>query len=87
LKDFPVDYVKIDRSFVDQMETSKPDRDLVATIVSLARNFGLATIAEGVETPAQAERLTALGAEFAQGYLFGRPMPAAAFEEWLASRG
>lgn len=87
LKDFPVDYVKVDRSFVDQMETSKPDRDLVSTIVALAQNFGLATIAEGVETPEQATRLRELGAEYAQGFLFGRPMPAAEFEEWLASRG
>ncbi|WP_350226926.1 EAL domain-containing protein [Demequina sediminis] len=86
LKDFPVDYVKVDRSFVDQMETSKPDRDLVSTIVALAQNFGLATIAEGVETPEQATRLRELGAEYAQGFLFGRPMPAAEFEEWLASR-
>ncbi|MFW7415432.1 EAL domain-containing protein [Demequina sp. SO4-18] len=86
LKDFPVDFIKIDRSFVDQVETSQRDRELIATIVSLAHNFGLATIAEGVETLAQLEFLRGLGAEFAQGFYFGRPMPPAEFEHWLAQR-
>jgi diguanylate cyclase (GGDEF)-like protein/PAS domain S-box-containing protein len=87
LREFPVDYLKIDRSFVDQMEASERDHDLVATIVSLAQNFGLATIAEGVETESQATVLRSLGAEFAQGYLIGRPMTTADFEAWRASRG
>lgn len=86
LKDFPVDYVKIDRSFVSQIESSKSDRDLIATIVSLAHNFGLETIAEGVETIAQVDFLREQGAEFAQGYYLGRPMAPGKFEDWLEQR-
>ncbi len=86
LKDFPVDFVKIDRSFVSQIEASKSDRDLIATIVSLAHNFGLETIAEGVETIAQVDFLREQGAEFAQGYYLGRPMHPEQFERWLTQR-
>ncbi|MGX7704236.1 EAL domain-containing protein [Methylobacterium sp. Gmos1] len=89
LKRFPLTRLKIDRSFVQGMEASGRDeasreqagRDLaiVRSVLTLGRSFGLSVIAEGVETEAVAGRLLAKGCEEAQGYLFGRPMPAEAF--------
>ena len=68
LRDLPLSAVKVDRSFV-------ADAAIVAAIVSLAAALGLEAVAEGVETPAQAETLRALGCPLAQGYLFGTPAP------------
>ncbi len=77
LKHFPVQVLKIDRSFVRGLGRAGSAEDLafVRSIVSLARALGLDVIAEGVETPAQAAVLRELGCRRAQGYLFGRPMP------------
>ena len=86
LKDFPVDYLKVDRSFVDDLESSPKVRKLVATITALAHNFGLQTIAEGTETLAQVEIMRELGSDHAQGYHFSRPLAPEAFERWLAAR-
>ncbi|OAS27824.1 diguanylate cyclase [Methylobacterium platani] len=80
LKRFPLTRLKIDRSFVQGMDASPQDRAIVQSVLSLGRSFGLAVTAEGVETEAAARRLRAKGCEEAQGYLFGRPMEAAAFE-------
>ncbi|WP_048430481.1 putative bifunctional diguanylate cyclase/phosphodiesterase [Methylobacterium indicum] len=79
LKRFPLTRLKIDRSFVQGMVASPQDRAIVQSVLTLGRSFGLAVIAEGVETETMAERLRAKGCEEAQGYLFGRPMPAEAF--------
>jgi diguanylate cyclase len=77
LRRFRVDNVKIDRSFVDGLDDDdSSDETLVAAILAMAKALRVATIAEGVETPAQAERLYALGCQTAQGYLFSRPVPA-----------
>ncbi|MDB5295554.1 MAG: diguanylate cyclase [Phycisphaerales bacterium] len=79
----PVDVLKIDRSFVATMGTDATSRSIVQVIVNLARTLGLSVIAEGVETEAQAAALAAMKCDFAQGYHFARPMPAAAATEFL----
>jgi len=77
LRRFRVDNVKIDRSFVDGLDDDdSSDETLVAAILAMAKALRVATVAEGVETPMQAERLHALGCQTAQGYLFSRPVPA-----------
>jgi EAL domain-containing protein (putative c-di-GMP-specific phosphodiesterase class I) len=83
LKRFPLTRLKIDRSFVQGMEASAQDRAIVQSVLTLGRSFGLAVIAEGIETETTARRLRAEGCEEAQGYLFGRPMPAGAFADLL----
>jgi diguanylate cyclase (GGDEF)-like protein/PAS domain S-box-containing protein len=76
LKRFPVDLLKIDRTFVDGLGTEAEDSAIVEAVVGMARTLDLGVIAEGVETLAQAECLRALGCEKAQGFWFGRPRPA-----------
>jgi diguanylate cyclase (GGDEF)-like protein/PAS domain S-box-containing protein len=84
LKRLPADKLKIDMSFVRDMLTDRHDHTIVTTIIGMARNLGLAVIAEGVEQAAQAEALLALGCGEAQGYHFGRPEPGDAFaRRWL----
>ena len=83
LKAYPVDAIKIDRSFVRDVEADAEDRAIVHALVGLADALGLDVIAEGVETAAQRDILTALGCRYAQGYLFGRAMPAAEVETLL----
>jgi diguanylate cyclase (GGDEF)-like protein len=75
LQRFPVDTVKIDRSFVVLMGDDGGSDVIVAAVVSLARALGLSVVAEGVETNAQLDRLRSLGCNVVQGYLFGRPQP------------
>ncbi|MBV5337625.1 MAG: EAL domain-containing protein, partial [Deltaproteobacteria bacterium] len=80
--------LKIDMSFVRDMIDDGDDHAIVSTIVGMGRTLGLNTIAEGVETQAQADALLALGCDEAQGYLFGRPESASFFaNRWLISRG
>ncbi|WP_187830434.1 putative bifunctional diguanylate cyclase/phosphodiesterase [Siccirubricoccus phaeus] len=79
LRDLPFDKVKIDRSFIGQLAEDPRAQVLVRAIVQLARGLGLATIAEGVETPQQLVMLQAEGVDAVQGYLLGRPGPAALF--------
>jgi len=76
LKQFPVDELKIDRSFVAGMSTDAGDRAIVASCVHLAHAMGLVAVAEGVESAAERDALRALGCDQAQGYFFGRPLPA-----------
>lgn len=76
LKELPwIDAVKLDKSFVDGVCTTTGDRAIVAAGISLAHALEAATIAEGVETAAQAATLRELGCELAQGYFFARPKP------------
>ena len=77
----PIDQIKLDRSFLPDEHFSV----IAAAVLQLARGFGLDTVAEGVETPAQVERLRTLGYQQAQGYHFARPMPADALEALLAT--
>jgi diguanylate cyclase (GGDEF)-like protein len=83
LHHLPVDHLKIDRSFVSELETLAESRSLVAMIVRVGHERGLSVIAEGVETMAQEEILVGLGCEEAQGYRYARPLPAAELEAYL----
>jgi len=83
LRRFPIDAVKIDRSFVSGLVTSPEDSAIVGAVISMGRSLGLHVIAEGVETSAQAEELAALGCGLAQGFLFARPMDAQATHDLL----
>jgi diguanylate cyclase (GGDEF)-like protein/PAS domain S-box-containing protein len=76
LKRFPVDAVKVDRSFVDGLANDPEDIAIVEAIISLAHTLGIEVIAEGVESLPQLQALQAMGCESAQGYLFSRPVPA-----------
>ncbi len=87
LKRFSVHKVKIDRSFVTDLERDEEDRCIVNAIVMLGRALNLRTIAEGVETTAQSRLLTSLGCHEAQGYLYGRPMASTAFRSYCLARG
>ncbi len=78
LRNMPVTFVKIDRSFVAGIETEREDDAIVRATLDLSRTLGLTTIAEGVETPAQLERLTDMGCDVGQGFLIGRPRDEAA---------
>jgi diguanylate cyclase (GGDEF)-like protein/PAS domain S-box-containing protein len=78
LKRLPVSILKIDQRFVGELPDSTEDDAIVASIIRLAGALGLGVIAEGVETTGQRQRLTDLGCQQAQGYLFGRPAPARA---------
>jgi EAL domain-containing protein (putative c-di-GMP-specific phosphodiesterase class I) len=75
LRRFPVDVVKIDRTFVSGLGTDPADDAIVDSVVGLAQSLGLAAVAEGVETRPQAEALQAMGCRFAQGYLYAKPLP------------
>jgi Amt family ammonium transporter len=85
LKTMPLDELKLDRSFVTDIGTAGRDRALVASVVQLARTLDIAVVAEGVETQAQAEVLNTMGCRIHQGFLYGRPLPAASFASLLAS--
>jgi EAL domain-containing protein (putative c-di-GMP-specific phosphodiesterase class I) len=76
LKRFPVDVVKIDRSFVDGLGSDKGDTAIVSAVIGLAHALDMRAVAEGVETPEQLEALVALGCDGAQGYYFAPPQPA-----------
>jgi diguanylate cyclase (GGDEF)-like protein/PAS domain S-box-containing protein len=83
LKRFPVDFIKIDKSFVEGLGVDREDTAIVQAIIALGASLGLSSIAEGVETAEQAHLLRDLGCHFAQGYLFGRPDSAAQLTERL----
>ena len=84
---FPVDELKIDRSFIDGLGCNREDAAIVTAAIAFARALRLTVTAEGVETTDQAIRLRALGCDRAQGYLFARPMPETALSAILAEDG
>jgi diguanylate cyclase (GGDEF)-like protein/PAS domain S-box-containing protein len=85
LNRFPVGQLKIDRSFIRDIPHQRNKNELVKAMLSITTALHLESVAEGVETMEQAEYLLAQGCRFAQGYLFGKPMPRVAFETMLAS--
>ncbi|GBG15485.1 diguanylate cyclase [Novimethylophilus kurashikiensis] len=84
---FPVSQLKIDRSFVRDIPTNEDKAELVKAMISIAQALHLTLVAEGVETQEQSNYLLANGCGVAQGYLYGRPIPATAFEELLQRQG
>jgi diguanylate cyclase (GGDEF)-like protein/PAS domain S-box-containing protein len=83
LKRFPVDQLKVDRSFVSGLPGDEDDAAIVQAIVTLGHQLGLRVVAEGVETEAQNVLLRSIGCDEMQGYLFGRPKPVAEFEQFV----
>jgi len=83
LKKFDIDYLKIDKSFVDNLETDVNDMVLSEAIIVMAHKLGLKVIAEGVEAEEQRILLRNAGCDFAQGYLFSKPLPPEEFEALL----
>ena len=86
LQRFPVNRIKIDRSFVARVETSREAQAIISATVALARNLDMEVVAEGVETAEQMQRLCDLGCTLQQGYLFTPALPADEFETWVAAR-
>jgi len=85
LRDFPVDLLKIDRSFIRDVNERHDDAVITRAIINLAHNLGLHVIAEGVETPGQLDFLKGQGCDLIQGYLISRPVPPADLEKSLAN--
>jgi len=83
LKRFPIDRLKIDQSFVQNITTNNADKIIVQSIIRLAQSLGITSIAEGVEDEATIELLKEMGCTQAQGYLIGRPMSAEALEQFM----
>lgn len=73
---FPIDILKIDRSFVQQIESNRKSLDIVRAIVSLAKTFNLSIVGEGIESDNEIFALSGIGCDYGQGYLFSKPMPA-----------
>lgn len=83
LRHYPLDELKIDRSFVAQLASSTDDRAIARTILAMAASLDLAVVAEGIETAEQAAILRDMGCAAGQGYLFDRPLPAAEIGRWF----
>jgi diguanylate cyclase (GGDEF)-like protein/PAS domain S-box-containing protein len=83
LKRFPIDELKIDRTFVTDAWRGGRDGAIAASIIALGREFGLRVVAEGVETPEQAQHMVKMGCVYQQGFLFSRPVPADEFARLL----
>ncbi|WP_198674806.1 EAL and GGDEF domain-containing protein [Rhodoferax ferrireducens] len=86
LQKFDIDFIKIDQSFVRHLIADSTDLALCKAIIMMAHELGIKVIAEGVETTLQRDLLAAAGCDYAQGYLFARPMPAPDFEAFMAAR-
>jgi EAL domain-containing protein (putative c-di-GMP-specific phosphodiesterase class I) len=85
LRQFPIDALKIDKSFVDQIGSGPDGSAIVDAVIALAHRLGLTVVAEGVETAAQQAHLLQQGCDELQGFGLARPMPAAALEALCAS--
>jgi diguanylate cyclase len=83
LKRFPAGQIKLDRSFVRGLPEDEGDRAITGAVLAMAHSLGLDVVAEGVETAAQRELLRRMGCDELQGYLLGRPAPAADVTGWL----
>jgi EAL domain-containing protein (putative c-di-GMP-specific phosphodiesterase class I) len=86
LKDFPIDVVKIDRSFVSEVTTNAQSATIVEAILGMSRAMRKSCVAEGVETKEQLEFLRKHGCKIIQGYYYSRPLSGPDMSEWLARR-
>ena len=86
LEHFTMDYIKIDRGFVNAIGTETVTSPVLDAVLTLARRLNMSTVAEGVETPEQAAWLREHGVNFLQGYWISRPMPLAQFRTWQPDR-
>ncbi len=84
LKQFDIDYLKIDQTFVRSLTTNESSKALVEAIIMMAHKLGIRTIAEGVETEEQRDLLASFGCDYVQGYFYSKPLPASEFEKMLA---
>jgi EAL domain-containing protein (putative c-di-GMP-specific phosphodiesterase class I) len=85
LKSFPIDTLKIDRSFVAQLDENTSTVELIETIIALSRILSVSAVAEGVETPEQLELVRRLGSHYAQGFFLSTPLNVTQANELLAS--
>ncbi|NLJ63245.1 MAG: EAL domain-containing protein [Alcaligenaceae bacterium] len=86
LKRYPIDFIKIDQSFVRHLAPYSEDLALCEAMIVMAQKLGLGVIAEGIEGPQQEALLLAAGCTYGQGYLYSRPVPVQELERWLAER-
>ena len=86
LHQFPMDTLKVDRSFVSNMNQGTKNLEIVSTIILLAHKLGMDVIAEGIETEEEQAILEGLNCEYGQGYLFAKPLPADKIPDWLLSQ-
>jgi EAL domain-containing protein (putative c-di-GMP-specific phosphodiesterase class I) len=87
LRDLPIDEVKIDRSFIAEVDRDGARRRFVAGVLAFAEQMGLTVVAEGIEREAERDVLTELGCHRAQGFLYSRPVPAESVDQLLRSPG
>ncbi len=85
LRHFPIDYLKIDRSFIDEIESNQDDRAITGAIAALAKNLRLRVVAEGIENEAQARFVKMIGCDEMQGYLFSEPLSPPLLAQFLAA--
>ena len=86
LKNFPLDELKIDKVFIQQLTNSVADQRIVKSVIALSHDFGLKVVAEGVEDEATVRALKALNCDLVQGYVYSQALPAGAFMDWFAKR-
>lgn len=86
IRKLSINRIKIDRSFIGRADADPEQQDMIAAILTMADRLHLQTLAEGVETPGEQAKLTQLGCEYAQGFLFARPMPLEEADTWLAGQ-
>ena len=85
MQTLPFSCLKIDKTFVQQMQESERSAHIVKAALELASSIGMSTIAEGIESAAVAARLSAMGCTYAQGFHYARPLPRQALAPWLAT--
>jgi len=83
LKMLDIDYLKVDQSFVRDLEIDPDDRALCEAMIVMAHKLGLKVVAEGIETQGQLDLLVSAGCDFGQGYLFAKPLPAREFTDYM----
>ena len=83
LLDFPIDIIKIDRSFVGSIDSGARSEIIIEALLTMTRRLGMNIVAEGIEKQTQAERLAEMGCRLGQGYLYSPPVPASVIREWL----